>query len=923
MALIPGTRLGSYEVVALLGAGGMGEVYRARDPKLNRDVAIKVLLASVAGDPDRLARFSREAQVLASLNHPNIAHIHGLEEANGVTALILELVEGEDLAQRIARGPIPLDEALPIARQIAEALVAAHEQGIVHRDLKPANIKVRADGTVKVLDFGLAKALNPAGASGGAIDNSPTLTAHATQMGMILGTAAYMAPEQARGKAVDRRGDIWAFGVVVYEMLAGRRAFTGEGTSDVLAAVLRQDLDWMALPAKTPARLIALLRECLIRDPRQRLRDIGDARIVLEKMISGTIDDGLPLATGAGTVSSPSRVVTPFRYALPYVLGAALAGGVIGWLVPRAADGPGPVSHLLMDVRPADSLVGSSGSSSSVRPSRPALAISPDGRWVAYAATRGTVTQLYVRGLADDAGTAVPGTAGASGPFVSPDGAWIGFWADDKIKKVSTAGGPPVTIADVTSSGDLHSATWTESGTIVLGTSTGLIKVLAVGGPATNLTTPDGSKGERHLLPHALPGGKAILFTNVTGDAWDRASIVLHVFGTGERRVLLEGGADGRYVSTGHLVYLKTGTLVAVPFDLRSLRVTGDSVPLIEGVMQAVNAPNTDDETGVGQFTVSATGTLLYADGGVHPLREASLVLADRAGTTQPLAAATARAFIYPRFSPNGERVAVTVGGNASDLWVYDVLRGAPTRLTFGGRNEFPVWSQDGRRIVYASDVEKVSNLYAINADGSGKPERLTTSQFAQAPSSWTAVGDAIAYTEEHDGEYSQIWVLPMVGDRKPKLFLESTFLLAYPEFSPDGRWLAYVSSESGDAEVYVQPYPGPGEKVRISEAGGYEPIWSASGKELLYRIRKGDRTGIFAAAIRSWSPFRADRPSLVFDAKASEYRQNVPIRGWDVSADGKRFLLNRFLESTDKPVGEVNVVLNWSEVLKAKVPAK
>jgi serine/threonine-protein kinase len=895
----------------------MGEVYRARDTTLKRQVAIKILPLSLSSDPDRLARFQREAELLASMNHPNIATIYGVEAADGGKALVMELVEGQDLAQRLVGGAMPLDDVLSVARQIAEALEAAHEQGIVHRDLKPANIRVRADGVVKVLDFGLAKAVEISALESQNIADAPTLAGPPTRAGVVLGTAPYMSPEQARGKRVDRRADIWAFGTVVYEMLTGQRAFDGDNTSDVMAAVLRQEIDWTAVPAGTPPRLVALLRECLVRDPKQRLRDIGDARIVLDKILIGQGDDSVTSPQLTTTSSAAVGTRSMWRRAMPLALVAtALAGTAAWWLTTQRQAATAPATRLLMDLRPADHLAGST----SVRPSRTALAISPDGDWVAFSAVRDNRTQLFMRELTESSARPVPGTEGGIAPFSSPDGAWIGFWADNKIKKISVAGGPVVTVVELPPPGLAYGATWTDSGSIVLGSGSGLVRVPSAGGPVTPVTAPDGSKNERHLLPHALPGGEAVLFTAVVGDAWDAARVVLLMLDSGEQRVLIDGGADARYVSSGHLAYMKSGTLMVVPFDRRSLRVTGEPVAWIEGVMQAVNAPNTDDETGAGQFVVSDAGILLYVTGGTHPLRESSLTWSDRAGMTQPVASATPRSYLYPRLSPDGQKIAVSVGGNALDVWVYDVVRNTPTRLTFGGRNEFPIWSPDGRRIVYASDAAGVSNLYAINSDGSGKPERLTSSPDGQAPSSWNPVTDSIAYTEDEDREYRQIWVLPMQGERTPKLFLESRYFLGYPEFSPDGRWLAYVSSESADAEVYVQPYPGPGEKHRVSESGGYEPIWSASGLELLFRTRKSDRTSLLASAITSSMTFRAGRPRLLFDTKAGEYRQNIPVRGWDMTADGKRLLLNRFVESADKPVSEFNVVLNWTGELKARL---
>ena len=576
-----------------------------------------------------------------------------------------------------------------------------------------------------------------------------------------------------------------------------------------------------------------------------------------------------------------------------------------------------------MSVLPADRLVASIGS---VRPSRTAIALSPDGRLVVFSATRGRLTQLYMRGLDHAEATPVPGTEGAIGPFFSPDGGWIGFWADNKIKKVPAVGGPPVTICDAIGFGGtgLWGASWGEDGTIFFKRQGGGISsVSSTGGTTSEVTTPDVSKGEHDQLPQALPGGKALMFTARTSAGWEEANVVVQSLDTSERRVVIHGGADARYMSTGHLVYMKAGTLMAVPFDVQSLRVTGAPVALIESVMQAVNPLNGNDESGAGQFALSNSGTLIYVLGGVSPYLESSLVWVDRKGGAQLMAAAPVRSHLAPRLSPDGQKVAVFVFSGANrdaDVWVYDASRGTPTRLTFGGENRYPIWSPDGKRLVYASNASGVLNLHAISADGSGKPERLTTSDYAQWPSSWAATSNAIAFVELHP-PINQIWILPLDGDRKPRLFVESRFNLGR---SADGHWIAYLSDESGATEVYVQPYSGPGEKTRVSTdrdstngAGG--PIWTANGREILYRSNRR----YFSAPILSLAPFRADTPRLLFEAKPGEYNGTVPVRGWDVTSDGQRFLLLRNVASTDKPVTEMHVVLNWTEELKRLVPAK
>ena len=925
MSVSVGTRLGPYDIVALLGAGGMGEVYRATDSRLKRQVAIKILPAALAAESstgssasrsalrgDRLARFQREAEVLASLNHPHIAAVYGLEDTGGVQALVMELVEGPTLADRIAQGPIPVDEALAIARQIADALEAAHGQGIVHRDLKPANVKVRDDGTVKVLDFGLAKLTERATASQVDPAQSPTFTSPAmTEMGMILGTAAYMSPEQARGRPVDKRTDVWAFGAVLYEMLTGRRAFDGEDTTDVMASVVKSTPDWTALPRDVPPHVVTLVQRCLEKDRNARIGDIAVARFLLANPQT--------IAAPAPPAATPVRVPASSRTRmLPFVLGAALIGAAIGWFVPRRSAGaPAPVTHLQMTVQTAEHL---SGSIASFRPSRTAMAVSPDGRMVVFSATRGPTSQLYLRDMDRPDASPIPGTEGGAGPFFSPDGAWVGFWADDKIKKVPLAGGPAAAICDVPPGGSLG-ASWGEDGAIYFATHLGVFRVPAAGGASTAVTK---AGDERHLLPRLLPGGRAILMTTVTY-GWNTANVVLQPLDGGERRVLVPGGTDARYVDTGHIVYMKDGTLMAVPFDIRSQQVTGPSVALIEGVMQAINMPNDSDDTGAGQFTISPSGTLLYAVGGVNPLSESALVWVDRNGASQPLTVAPPAAYFSPRLSPDGHKLAVAVRGGTTnrntDIWVYDVMRGVPQRLTFDGGG-MPAWSPDGRRLVYSNGASGANNLYAIGVDG-GKPERLTTSEEQQFPSTWASAANLIAFLQVPRHTPNAIWVLPMDGARKPAQFLESRFDLLHPALAPDGRWIAYVSNESGTYELYVQPYPGPGERIRISTAGGFEPIWTSSGRELLFRSGTATKQQFFSAGIASLSPFRADTPRLLFEAKAGEYDSTAPERSWDVTADGRRFILVKPGTTMDKPVTEMHVVLNWTEELKRRVPSK
>jgi len=935
-----GTRLGHYEILAPLGAGGMGEVYRALDTRLKRQVAIKIL-PSVQATSDGVARFEREAELLASLNHPNIAQIYGVVDAavddvndpgvaasdlrleeRGVPALhglVMELVEGPTLADRITEGPIPLNEALAIARQIAAALEAAHDQAIIHRDLKPANIKVDHEGTVKVLDFGLAKLVAPGEqnprpdpATTPTFSQSPTLISPAamTGVGMILGTAAYMSPEQARGRAVDRRSDVWAFGAVLYEMLTGTRAFEGDDVADVIAAVMKSTPDWKALPPDVPVGVGSLIKGCLEKDRKARIGDLAVARFVLAT-------DARAMAS---TASTPALTRSRWRDVLPWALATMAVGAAIGWLIPRSAGRDALVTQLQTGVAPADQLV---NSIASTRPSRTAMAISPDGRSLVFAGMRGNTRQLFSRSLDRAEATPIPGTEGAAGPLFSPDGAWIAFWTetrgDNTIKKIPVAGGPSVSIPNsVTGRG--FGASWGEDGTIFYATRPGIFKVSSSGGMPEAITKP--SAGERHLLPHVLPGGKALLFTSVT-TGWDTANILLRSLDGGEPRVLIQGGTDARYVNTGHILYMKLGTLMAVPFDIASLQITGPPVALIEGVMHAINAPNGNDETGAGQFAVSPAGTMAYMLGGVGKFLESSFVWVDRKGGAQPLDAAPVRPYLFPRLSPAGDKIAVGIRsgvGRGTDLWLYDVVRGAPTRVTFDGAGN-AVWSPDGKRLAVFMNVgPKTSGLYTVAADGSGSPEAVNTVEGPQTPASWTSSPNRLALLGQ--GSPSRVWLVPMQADAKPTMFLESRFNLAYPEFSPDGRWIAYVSNESGAQEVYVQPYPGPGEKVRVSTNGGFEPLWSRDGRELFFRAATTERQQFFSAPVTSVSPFRTATPRLLFENTTFEYDSTVPIRSWDVSLDGQRFLLLRYAPSTDRPVTSMQIVLNWTEELKRRAPA-
>jgi serine/threonine-protein kinase len=895
MTLALGTRLGPYEIVSLLGAGGMGEVYRARDTKLDRDVALKVLPAAFAKDAERMARFKREAQVLASLSHPNIAAVYGLEESGSVRALVMELVEGPTLAERLKSGAIPLEDALAVAKQIAEALEASHEKSVIHRDLKPANIKLNEELKVKVLDFGLAKALETEG-SASAISHSPTLSEMATQAGVILGTAAYMSPEQAKGKAVDRRADIWAFGCVLYEMLTGKRTFGGETVSDVLAAVIRAEPDFAALPPDTPPKIRDLLRRALNKEPKNRLRDIGDARIAIEE----TLDPSKAIAIDKAGWTEPPRARRTQTIIWGLAVLAALSIGLALWSLLRTPSPPTrPIAHLSVTLPPSDRLA---------LGLTPAIALSPDGSRLLYVAKRAGTNQLYVRPIDRLEATPISGTEGGESPFFSPDGQSVGFFAEGKLKRVSLSGGAPLTLCGAATP---RGASWGSDESIIFTPSlaySGLFRVSGDGGTPKALTTPDNKQGEiSHRWPQILPGGKAVLFSIWSGGPFDDSRIVVLSLETGEQRTLIHGGTSARYVSSGHLVYGRAGELLAVPFDLKQLKVTGHPV----SILQAVRIVST---TGAVEFSSSADGSLAYVPGGPSG-GERILLWVDRLGAAQPLPAPP-RSYFAPRLSPDGRRVALGIAGTTQGLWLYELARDTLSRLAETALLPFPIWTPDGKRLTFSLAQEGPWNIFWMPSDGSGAPERLAATQDAQWPGSWSPDGQVLAYTEASPTMGYDIWVLSIRGQRKAQPFLQTPSNESGPTFAPDGRWLAYQSDESGRQEIYVRPFPGPGGKFQISTEGGTEPVWARDGRELFYR--NGDK--MMAAAIETKAGFAAAKPRYLFE-RPYEPAFYTFGANYDVSPDGRRFLMIKAAEQ-ETGAARINVVLNWFEDLKRRVPA-
>jgi eukaryotic-like serine/threonine-protein kinase len=928
-----GQRLGPYEIVSMLGAGGMGEVYRARDTKLGRDVAIKILPDAFTADADRRARFEREARLLAALNHPHIGAIYGFEDREGIHALVLELVEGHTLAERSSAGPLPMQEALTIARQIAEALEAAHERGIVHRDLKPANVILQGtrargssvgsssraadDVTVKVVDFGLAKV--GGGDSAHDLSHSPTITIGGTSDGVILGTAAYMSPEQARGRLVDKRTDIWAFGCVVYETLTGRKAFAGETVSDTIVAILEREPDWSSLPATTPPSIRRLLQRSLEKDPKRRLHDIADARIEIDDVSSERTAVAAGSTEGERHFHLTPKTIWTLAAAAVMLVALGVAAGVLSRPV-GVTSGRSPLARLTITLPPAQALE---------KGRFPPVAVSPDGRLLVYAASiNGGRTNLYLRPLDELAARPIPETGGASTPFFSPDGRWLAFYANGLLKKVSVAGGVPLTICEAP---PVWSASWGENDSIVFATtlaSSGLWRVSANGGEAVQITTPKADEAQ-HGYPQLIPGGTQAIFSVLQKNAWRLALLTLK---SGDWRLLGNGrviGEGAQYLATGHLVYAQSGGLVATPFDPATGTLDQPPVPLLERIETS--------RFGGAYFAFAATaGTLVYAPAGTA-VADRALLRVDRDGRVAPLVEAHG-AYEYPMSSPNGRQVAVMIASETgSDIWIIDMERGTRTRFTAGGTSAFPVWAPDGSRVAFQSTAPGPWNLFWKPVDGrtdaqpflsaadaslarsvpsageSLLPGTLPTLSGAgpQFPTSWSPDGSTLAFHERKPNGERDIWVVSAGSDPVP--FLLTPFDERSPRFSPDGKWLAYVSDESGRNDVYVQPFPGPGPKWLVSTDGGIDPVWSRDGHELFYR--KDDE--MMAVSVAPKGEFSASRPRRLFEIR---FDAGDDGPNYDVSRDGKWFVMPRAAQGPAP--GELHLVLNWFGEVTARAQA-
>jgi Tol biopolymer transport system component len=905
--LATGKCFGDYEVLELLGSGGMGEVFRARDARLGRDVAIKVLPERFTLDTQRRARFEREARVLAALNHPNIAMLHAVEPMGEGQVLVLELVEGETLAQRIARGPIPVPEALAIARQVAAALEAAHERGVIHRDLKPSNIKLRSDGTVKLLDFGLAKAFDPVvdDASAQAI----TVTIEVAG-GTILGTPAYMSPEHARGLPVDKRADIWAFGCVLYEMLTGKAAFQAERASDVVAKIIEREPDFDVLPREVPGAVRQLLRRCLRKDSRERLRDIGDARLTLEEVESeqpsagrwgeGSADDS-DGAHGASWGRGAKRENRRSRAVLAAIALAAVAGVVLIDVAlrlreqPVSESAPAPITRFSMPAAIVPS------------PYARALAISRDGARFAYISERGLVVRA--RDRVEMTELSLQGDSSFGAPFFSPDGQWIAYYDGQRLMKAPADGGPAVAIVDV---GPAAIGDWSGSG-IVYADMNGVFRVSPDGGVAQRLAVELGSN-EQALFPQFIPGTNAVIFTVVptrTLTPADLASLpsarvdVLDLT-SGSRRTLLRGGGRAQYIPTGHLVYLLRDALYAVAFDAGRLEVRGAAVQVASGIRNA-------------EFALADDGTLVYHTGGPRP--DNTLVWVDRQGREEPLGAPPRR-YIYPRVSPDGTRVALDVQGPADrDIWIWDLQRRTLERFTVDPTgNPLVAWSRDSKALAFGSDRFGVTNLFLQSADGSGEPQRLLVSERLQMPLTFAPDG-RLLFSADIAGRGRDILALSMDGSGRTESVLNTAANDLTAEVSPDGRWIVYDSDETGQFEVYVRPYPHTYSSGRwqISSGGGRQPMWSADGGEIFYRDFDG---AMWALPVTLQPAFRPGVAARLFGGEPYLGRGRLMSgRTYDLSPDGRRFLMIR-QETDAEGAPSLIVVLNWFEELKRAVPA-
>jgi len=897
MTVAAGTRLGPYEVAAQIGAGGMGDVYRATDTKLGRQVAIKTLPSALAQDRDRLARFEREAKLLAALNHPHIAAVYGLDEHEGVQFLAMELIEGATLEAKLRDGPLPLDDALRLALQIAQALEAAHEKGVVHRDLKPANVMVTRDDQVKVLDFGLAKAFS-GDPNQTNLAHSPALSLAMTEQGMILGTAAYMSPEQASGQATDQRADIWAFGVVLFEMLSGGPLFAGQSVPHILADVLRSEPDWSRLPKNLHPRLRVLLERCLEKKVRNRCHSIADVRVDIEKVLSDP--QGVVVADTRAAVPARS-MVSRIASSMVLVLAGAAVAGSVGWSL-RPKPVPATIDRWAYALPDSQALRNMAWT---------VMALSPDGRRFVYNTTDG----LYVRSMDELEARLIPGTEeNLQNLFFSPDGQSVAYFANNQLKRIALSGGAPVVIAAGLT--NLDGASWGQGDTILFDQDTGIYRVSANGGTPERVI--GARAGENLGSPELLPDGDTVLFTTVISSNWDAAQIAAQSLSTGERTVLIQGGRSAHYLPTGHLIYALGDGLFAMAFDLDTLTVSGGAVPLVRSVMRAAN-------TGSANYGIAANGTLAYV-GGTDRTARHSLVWIDRDGSEE-LINAPVRNYQYAQLSPDGTRVALDSRDEENDIWIFDLARETLQRLTFDpGANRAPVWSPDGKRVASSRALGNAEDIYWQVADGSGVAEPLTNNsselELPLFPSSFAPDGSALLFTAGDD----DIWITTIDGTAATSApVLNSAAREGSPALSPDGRWLAYKSTESGKVEIYVRPFPDMKTgRWQISTNGGSHPVWNPDGSELFYLELEdyGDGTGAFMAVpIDAETSFTPGTPRKLFAGNFSVIGGQRQV--YDVANDGQRFLMIKNAASSDgeDSRSEIIIVENFVEELQRLIP--
>jgi eukaryotic-like serine/threonine-protein kinase len=911
-----GTRIGNYEVAALIGAGGMGEVYRAKDTKLGREVALKILPATFTNDSERLARFRREAQVLASLNHPHIAQIYGLDEVQGTQFLVLELVDGESLDKRIARGKIPIDEALGIAKQIAEALEAAHEKGVIHRDLKPANIALTSDGNVKVLDFGLAKAIETPGSSDAM--NSPTITTPAmmTGVGMILGTAAYMSPEQTKGKPADKRSDVWAFGCTLFEMLTGTRAFEGEDVSDTLANVLKAEPKWEALPRDLPPTIMPLIRGCLAKGRSDRISDIAVARFLL-------------MAPSQALSGAPVQMLRPASRRRTGVAVLTTAAVILGLIVLASRLQPSPSAPLVarFSIRFPEG--------QQLAPmTRHYIGLSPDGRQLAFISGG----QLFVRRIDAFDAHVIAGTSAEqllSGPVFSPDGQSIAYFsgAETAIKRVPLAGGASLTVCSVPNP---FGMSWDAQGLLIGLANRGIVRCAANGGSPQPVLSV--GAGEQAHGPQLLPDGDNVLFTlaKITNGPtrWDRAQIVVQSLKSGARTVVVDGGTDARYLPTGHIVYSSGGILFAAPFDVARRRQTGAAVPVIEGVRRPIAA-----NTGAVQVAISPDGTLCYVPGPIATMNmERALAIADRAGTVTRLSLRPGP-YVHVRASPDGHDLAIgTDDGKEAAVWIQHLPAStAMQRLTFSGHNRFPIWSPDGKQVAYQSDRDGDTAIYVQAADGSAPAQRVTKAgaNESHVAESWSPDGRTIAFSTLKDDRFT-LWVVTLADKKTSRFDDVASHEPIGATFSPDGRWVAYASSTdaalftgglSGNRGIYLQPVPPTSARYELPRQRlDFAPVWTRDGKELVY-VPSAASGDMVAVPVNTTTGVAFGAP-VTFPARVTGGRLSGETRAYDILRDGTLVGLvdpadQKTAADTSAAANEMRVVLNWFEELKTRVPVK